>query len=606
MIRTPLAALAVSALLCSPALAARPLGATGVLMGHAGTAAPPAYDPGGVLFWNETGATNATGNFNGGANTRHGIVAFRRQLWIGTPGNLGGTTAFRSSANFGITGTGSAGCSLEGCLGWMINADSASWVTQGVGFTLRNTLSAADTSPIGDSLQGLDYAFDYQWQSVVSIYDTNHAQNSRIVATWVDGVYKGSYTDTQGAVGAYDVPWNDGVGRGPCINDCQRGSGIATGGALLLSDVIVDTANALPANCPANAATGACDAIVAAYYSSGPVSPGTTSTNCNTFRASYSASVQTDWCLRGGKSTFLANTDGTANVLSVLTEVASTTRTTGNNQVKLYDAAYGQGAEPTDRPYFAWAAPFSTNVVSTSTTSSCTGTKCETNVTGNFGGKIIAGDRIFVAWEDCHTSTSPSATLPTLSGSWTFVPSSTNTNPTLDVGSSPRCIWLVATRVAPADIIGVNRDWVAGNPTEDPLIVTYTTTGVQPLQVGFIMFVYRSTNATVNIDTSDFVNINMVGGAGAPLTTPTVTTTKATTTLVSLCMSKSTARPTNPPTTEDLRIAQPFSASGVPIITLGDEKLTSSGSTGTRTYIQSGTTTTGERAYCGLIALKNS
>ncbi len=610
MIRILLAALAVSALLCSPALAARPLGATGVLMGHAGTSSPPAYDPGGVLFWQEASATYTVGagNLNAGTDTRHGIIAFRRMIWLGTPNVQGPNGNFRSSSNFGTYGAPT--CSTEGCAGFMINADAASWTVDGVGFTLRNTLAGtSDGSPPNPSslVQDLDYAKDFKWQSVVEVYNTNAAAGSRKVAVWLDGVLQVpsnfGVTDT-GA--AFDVNWN--TTRGLCINYCNRGSGLQFGGALMLSDVIVDTTNSLGTCDPATPGSAACLAIVAAFYSSGPVNPGSNSSNCTAFVASYSGGSSPDMCLRGDKSNFLANTGGTAHVMTVVNGVAGSTRTTGNGGSVLYDAPYGQGNEPTDRPYRAWVAPLSASAVTNASTSAPTSAGVTGNVMGNFGGEIKSGDRLFIAWLNCPSgATTPSATLPTISAGWSAVASSTSANPSNDSGTNPRCQWAVWTHVASADYVAVNVPWQTGNPFVDPPTITYGSNGVAPLGVYWLMMDYRSANATVNIDTSDFTRINQAdSGASANLVTPTITTTNAPDTMVSLCMTRSSARPTNPPATTSLSTIQTFSGSALPVITAADEKLTSSGSTGTRTYFTTATPSANERAFCGLIALKNN
>lgn len=576
---------------------------------NAGSAAAP-YNPLGVFFWDEAGANlKSTGNFNGGVDTRHGIVAFRRMLWLGTPTTQG--SVFRSSGNFGTYGAGAGGCSLEGCLGWVINADNASWTVPGNGFTLRNTISATDSPTIGDAIQGLNYAFNFQWQSVVEIYDTNAAQNSRKVAIWVDGVYQGSYTDTQGAVGAYDVPWN--TSRGVFINNAGHGSGIATGGALMMADNLVNTRDALPANCPANAATGACDAIVAGFYDKvnhKPVNPGTGAFDCVAFLATFSGTAM-DWCLRGDKDHFLLNTGGTANVMAVTDDVPSTVRVVGTGAV-LYNAPFGQDNEPADRPFRAWGGSvFSTGVVSSTSTTSCTGAKCTTNVLGNFGGSIKTGDRLFVIWSLDYTTGPPSTTLPTLSAGWSFVPSTTVTNPTNDVGSSQRDAYLVATHVATADYVGVNSDWVAGNPFQDPLIVTYDciphgACATAPKSVQFVMLNYRSLNGVVNINASDMNAINSVGGLSqTSAKAPSVTTTKAPATLISFCTGRSNARPLNPATGTDVVAIQPFGGAGTAIITVADEKLTAVGPTGIRQFLKNTTATTTDREFCGQIPLTN-
>lgn len=612
-LRAGLLGLLAAACVVSPAFAQFTFGVTPnalqLQLHPISSAATASYDPGGVLFWDEAGATlKSTGHLNGGVDTRHGIIAFRRMLWLGTPTTQ--TSSFRSSANFGNYGNGSGGCSLEGCKGFMVNADAASWTVAGTGFTLRNTISAADTSPgpIGDAIQGLGYAFSYVWQSFTEFYDVNAAQNSRKVAIFVDGVYQSSYTDTQGAVGAYDVPWND--ARGVCISDCNHGSGIPTGGALMLSDIIVDTANALPAGCPAT--PSACQAVVDAFYKSGkPVNPGTNASNCTAFVASYSGGSLPDWCLRGDKDNILLNTGGTANVMAVTDDVASTTRVVGTGAV-LYNAPYGQGAEPTDRPYRAWASPFSTAAVTTTSTTSCTGAKCTSGVMGNFGGSIKAGDRLFVIWSNDYTTGPPSTTLPTLSTGWSFVPSTTVTNPTNDVGSSQRDAYLVATHVASADYVASNVDYVAGIAATDPLIVTYDciphgACATAPKSIQFVMLDYRATNGVVNINASNMNAINSVGGADQNYAkAPSITTTKAPATLVSFCTGRSNARPLNPPAGTDVATIQPFGAAGTAIITVGDEKLTSAGATGVRQYIESGTATTTDRAFCGQIALTNN
>lgn len=575
-----------------------------------GTASVTAYDPGGVLFWQEAGATYTTApnaNLNGGADTSHGIVCFRRKLWLGTPTVQGPGNNFRSSANFGTFGDGTG--STEGSIGYMINADSASWTTapkNGTGFTLRNTLvpqgaSQGVSANPTTSTQGLGYAFDFQWQSACNIYDTNLAANSRINRTWVDGTLLITTNTDVGA--AFTVGWN--TSNGMCIADCNRNSGIPTGGALELADIIVDTTNALPAGCPATPT--ACTNIINAFYRyGGPVNPGSDGVKCDLFRASYSGASKTDYCMRGDKDHILLNTDGTAQPMVVTNSVSGTPRTTGNGGSVLYNSAYGQGAEPTDRPYIVWAAPMSTNTVSTSTTASCFSAKCESNVMGNFGGSIKKNDRLLAFWSNCYNSTTPSATLPTLSAGWSFVASSTTANPSDDVGANQRCQWAVATHVATQDYISVNNPWVTGNPFVDPPTITYTSTGTAPLQVSWVLADYRSQNGVVNIDISDFVSRNQTAGASASLVTPSVTTTKTVETLVSVCMSKSSARPTNPPAGEDIRHVSVYSVSALPIITVADEKLSVSGATGTRTYTIFGTTSTNERAYCGLIALANN
>lgn len=578
--------------------------------------ATAAYNPVGVFFWDEAGANlKSTGNFNGGTNTRHGIVAFRRMLWLGTPTTQG--SVFRSSGNFGTYGAGSGGCSLEGCLGWVINADNASWSTPGTGFTLRNTISATDitTAPIGDGVQGLGYAFDFQWQSVVEVYDTNAASGLRTVAIWVDGVLKGvsdGYTDTQGAVGAYDVPWN--TGRGVFINNAGHGSGIATGGALMMSDILVNTKDLPPVGCPTLASSGACDAIVAGFYDKvnhKPVSPGP-GLLCTDFLATFSGTAM-DWCLRGDKDHILLNTGGTANVMAVTDDVPSTVRVVGTGAV-LYNAPYGQDNEPQDRPYRAWGGSvFSTGVVTTTSTTSCTGAKCTANVLGNFGGSIKTGDRIFVIWSLDYTTGPPSSTLPTLSAGWSFVPSTTVTNPTNDVGSSQRDAYLVATHVATADYVGVNTDWVAGNAFQDPLIVTYdciphSACATAPKTVQFVMLNYRSANGVVNINASDMNAINSVGGLSqTSAKAPSIVTTKGPATLISFCTGRSNARPLNPATGTDVLAIQPFGAAGTAIITAADERLAAAlpGGTGIRQFLKNTTATTTDREFCGQIALTN-
>jgi hypothetical protein len=85
-----------------------------------------------------------------------------------------------------------------------------------------------------------------------------------------------------------------------------------------------------------------------------------------------------------------------------------------------------------------------------------------------------------------------------------------------------------------------------------------------------------------------------------------VTTTVATTTLVSLCMRSQPAADHAAERDRPARRGDLYSAGGNPAMTLADEKLTSAGATGTRTFNQAGTPSTNDRAYCGLIALKNS
>lgn len=570
------------------------------------------YTPDSVLFWQEAGATlKSAGNFNGGTDTSHVIIAFRRMLWLGTPTVQGPSGNFRSSANFGNYGNGTGGCSLEGCRGFMVNADNASWSVDGTGFTLRNTyasttaVESTGSTPANPSsvAQGLGYAFDFKWQSVVLFADMNAAAGSRIVATFVDGNALSSPTSDTGI--AFLTGFNN--ARGVCISDCNHGSGLATGGALMLSDVIIDTANALPAGCPATPAN--CLAVVNAYYDkvhNKPVNPGSDAVKCNLFRASYAATVKTDWCLRGPKGSFLANTDGTANAMAVTNDVASTTRTTGNGGSVLYDAPYSQGNEPTDRAFRAWVSPLSTTTVTSSSTTASTSAGATGNVMGNFGGDILTNDRLFIAFLNCPTgATTPSATLPSISAGWTAVASTTSTNPSNDSGTSPRCQWGVWTHVATANYVAPNVPWQTGNPFVDPPTISYGSNGVAPFPVTWIMADYRRKDGAIPaIDASDFTRINQAdSGANVSLVIPSITTTSSPDTLVTLCMTRSSARPINPPASTSLSTVQQFSAAASPIITAADEKLSAAGATGTRTYFTTATASANERAGCAAIAL---
>lgn len=566
------------------------------------------YTPDSVLFWQEAGATlKSTGNFNGGTDTSHLIVAFRRKLWLGTPTVLGPSGNWRSSANFGNYGNGTSGCSLEGCRGFMVNADNASWSVDGTGFTLRNTYASTGatestgSTPANPSsvAQGLNYAFGFKWQSVVIIADMNAASGSRKVATFVDGVALSSPTSDVGI--AFTTGLNN--ARGICINDCNHGSGLATGGALELSDLILDSANALGSCNPATPST--CQFISDAYYDkvhNKPVNPGSDAVKCDRFRASYAATVKTDWCLRGPKGSFLANTDGTANAMAVTNDVSGTTRTTGNGGSVLYDAPYGQGAEPTDRAYRAWVSPLSNT---TQTTPASTSAGATGNVMGTFGGDIKTNDRLFLAFLNCPTgATTPSATLPSISAGWTAIPSTTSTNPSNDSGTSPRCQWGVWTHVATANYVATEVPWQTGNPFVDPPTISFGVNGAA-FPVSWILMDYRRTDGGIPaIDASDFTRINQAdSGASVSLVIPSITTTSSPDTLVTLCMTRSSARPINPPATTSLSTVQQFSAAASPIITAADEKLSAAGATGTRTYFTTATASANERAGCAAIAL---
>jgi hypothetical protein len=569
------------------------------------------YDPGGITFSPQGSATYTAGgpNMNGGTDTRTGVVAFRRRATFGYVGGAGTSDQWRSSANFGTYGTGT--CSAEGCKGFMVNQDAASWATPGNGWTLRNTYSNVDGAGTSTSSPSkTNWWYNNEWESVVIFYDTNAAANSRKFVYFQNGVQITSIA-TSDTGGAFDVFWN-GAARGICINDCNRSTGFQFGGMVELADIIVDTTHALPAGCPATPAN--CQAVVDAYYNSGtskPVNPGTGATDCVNFMAVLSAGNTPDWCLRGDKTNFLSNTGGdpAVHTMSVVNGVAASPLTGA-----IYNSSYGQGAEPTDRPFLAWMAPVSTSTVTTTSTTTCTSAftsgVCESGVMGNFGNKILTGDMIFVAWLNCYTSASPSSTLPTISAGWTLVPSSTATNPTNDTGSS-RCAWLVAYHVATNDYVPRNMPWQTGNAYVDPPTITYDciphgACATAPLRVLFIMFDYRSTNAVVSVDASDFLTINRSGGASSNFTTPSITTTVAKTTLVSLCGSKTNLLPMAPPTGTEMRYQGFYTAGNIPMFNIADEVLTSAGATGTRTFTQAGSPSTNDRAYCGLIALKNS
>ncbi len=577
---------------------------------------PPPYDPLGVRFWPETAAQYiGIANLNGGVDTGHGIVAYRARNSRGAFDLQSTPDAWQASNNFGSVGNLS--CTSENSTGGMLNQDGSPWSGAGVGYTLKSTFNQADSACPSGTARGIDVGssntvFDNTWASYVQFYDAPSGK----ITIFKDGVL----LCTQATCATINssptlVNWN--TSRGFCFSGCNRGSGLPAGGVADLSDVIIDTANPLPAGCPATPAN--CNAVVAAYISPAgvPVNPGTTTTDCATFRASYSATVQTDYCDRGDATTFLLNGDGTAHAA-----IATNLNGGSNIPATLYSVDYGQGVTPSDRPYLVWSAYSQCGFTTTSTTCSLSPGG---NVTGNFGGEIKTNDRLFAAFGICEVSAAPSVNLPgsgTPAGNdvpagWTFIGSTASTNPAVDTGtgSTTRCQWGVYTHVATADYVANNTLWATGNAFMDPPTFHYDCipTGAcatAPKGVIVLLFNYRSANGVVNIVSSNFQSINRTGCTGsctgiyvsAPLTTSTTPET-----LVSLIGFRQGNAPVMVPTGTALQHTYKRSSSNAPFYAMSDERISASLSSATRTFTQptagSVAPTANDRAYAGLIAL---
>ena len=580
---------------------------------------PPPYDPLGVRFWPETAAQYVgVAGLNAGSgtptDTGHAVIAYRQRGALGTITVHTPPDNWRVSNNFGTIGNNS--CTSENSTGGMANQDAAGWSTPGDGYNLKSTWNQADAACPSGTARGIDVGrtnalFDNTWASFVQVYDAPSGK----ITVFKDGNF---LCDQSSCATVNSAPtlvnWNS--SRGFCFNGCNRGSGIPTGGVTDLSDVVVDTTNPLPNDCFTSPYTN-CLTMVHAYVTAGgvPVALGNTTTDCGLFRASYSAPLQTDYCDRGDPSTFLLNNDGTAKPAVAVNLISGS-----NIPATLYPVNYSQGNTPTDRPYLAWAAWSQCGVTSSSTTCSL---NPGSNISGNFGGNILTGDRIFAAFVNCALSTGQTSSNPPGSGTpagnvppsgWAFVTSSTTANPYSEApgsGANARCQWAVYTHVATGDYVPtVNNDWATGNAIKDPPTFNYDTSGFAPKGVTVLMFDYRSANGTVNIVSANFLGINRAGCTGscsANYVSAAITTSTTPETLVSLMGFRQSNAPAMVPAGTALEYSHFISSGNQPFWLMSDERIAGSLSSATRTFTQptagAVAPTASDRAYDGLIAL---